>query len=102
MRRRDVVVIIISVIIVVIAGGLLYRYLAPPTKDSTIKVEIPHPVDPTFNQEQLNVLKNDVVDFSQDINPDEGQQQPSQPSDSNQSSAKPSLRGAESSQSTGR
>lgn len=69
MRRRDVTIIIISVIIVVVAVALLYRYFAPPTKGSGVQYTVPHPVNPNFNQEQLNVLKNDVVDYSQNINP---------------------------------
>lgn len=71
MKRRDVVVIIVSVVIFIIAAALLYRYLAPPTQGSGVQVIIPHPVDPNFNQEQLEVLKNDVVDYSQNISPAE-------------------------------
>ncbi len=51
-----------------VAVALLYRYLAPPTKGSGIQVTIPHKVNPNFNQEQLNVLKNDVVDYTVNIN----------------------------------
>ena len=69
MKRRDVIIIIVSVVILVIVGALLYRYLAPPSSNSGIQVVVPHPVDPNFNQKQLNVLKNDVVDFSQNITP---------------------------------
>lgn len=69
MKRRDIFIIIASVVVVLIVAGLLYRYLAPPSADSTIQVEIPHPVDPNFNEIQLNVLKHDVRDYSQDITP---------------------------------
>lgn len=69
MKKSSIVAIIFSVIIVVVGTALLYRYLAPPTKGSGVKYEVPHPVNPQFNQEQLNVLKNDVVDYSQNINP---------------------------------
>jgi hypothetical protein len=34
-----------------------------------VQVEVPHPVVPTFDQEQLNTLKNDVKDYSQDLTP---------------------------------
>lgn len=69
MKKRDIIIIIVSVVIVIIAGALLYRYLAPPTQGSGVKVVIPHPVDPNFNQEQLNVLKNDVTDYNLNITP---------------------------------
>lgn len=69
MKKRDITIIIVSVVIFIIAAALLYRYLAPPTQGSGVKVIIPHPVDSNFNQEQLNVLKDDVVDYSQNITP---------------------------------
>lgn len=69
MKRRDIIIIIVSAVILLIVGALLYRYLAPPTSDSGVEVVVPHPVDPNFNQEQLNVLKNDVTDYSQNITP---------------------------------
>lgn len=69
MKRRDITIIIVSFVIFIIAGALLYRYLAPPTQGSGVKVIIPHPVEPNFNQEQLNILKNDVTDYSQNITP---------------------------------
>jgi len=69
MRRKDIIIIIVSVIVVVIAVALLFQYFAPATKNSGIKYEVPHPVNPTFNQDQLKVLKNDVVDYSQNISP---------------------------------
>lgn len=77
MKRRDIITIIVSVVIFIIAAALLYRYLAPPTQGSGVKVIIPHPVDPNFNQEQLNVLKNDVTDYSQNIAPADSAQQSS-------------------------
>jgi LPS O-antigen subunit length determinant protein (WzzB/FepE family) len=69
MKRKNVVLIVSSVVMVLLAVALLYRYLAPPTKGSGIMVVVPHPVVPTFNQDQLNTLKNDTVDFSQNIAP---------------------------------
>lgn len=69
MKKRDIIIIIVSAVILVIVGALLYRYLAPPTSDSGVQVVVPHPVDPNFNQDQLNVLKNDVTDYSQNITP---------------------------------
>lgn len=88
MKRKNAVMIIISVVILVVSLALLYRYLFPPSPDSQVKVIIPRPVDPEFNQEQLNVLKNDVVDFSQDINPTDSsaQQTPAQSSTTPQNS----------------
>lgn len=69
MKRRDIMITIVSVIVFVVAAALLYRYLAPPTKGSGVQYTVPHPVDPNFNQDQLKVLKNDVVDYGQNINP---------------------------------
>lgn len=69
MKKKDIITIIISVIVLIVAVGLIYRYFVPPPKDSGIQVEVPHPADPTFNQEQLKVLKDDVRDFSQDLTP---------------------------------
>ena len=79
MKKKDIVIIVVSVGIFIVAAALLYRYFAPPTQGSGIKVIIPHPVDPNFNQEQLNVLKNDVTDYSQNIAPIDSTQ-PAQPS----------------------
>ncbi len=69
MKKRDIIIIIVSVVILVVVGALLYRYLAPPSSNSGIMVEVPHPVNPNFNQAQLNSLKNDVTDYSQNITP---------------------------------
>ncbi len=87
MKRKNAIIIILSVVILVVSLALLYRYLFPPSPDSQVKVIIPHPVDPNFNEEQLNVLKNDVVDFSQNINPTDSksQQAPDQSSSQTQS-----------------
>lgn len=41
MKKKDAIAIVISVVIIVIAGGLLYRYLAPPTQGSGVKVIVP-------------------------------------------------------------
>lgn len=69
MKRKDLITIIVSVVIFVVLIGIGYRYLVPAPKDSGIKVEVPHPVNPNFNQEQLNTLKTEVKDFSQDLTP---------------------------------
>ena len=70
MKRRDITVIIISIVALIIVAALLYRYLAPPSADSNIKVEVPAPVDPNFNTEQLNTLKSDKIKFyDKNINP---------------------------------
>lgn len=69
MKKKNNVLIVASIVLVLLALALLYRYLAPPTQGSGIMVTVPHPVVPTFNQEQLDVLKNDTVDFSQNIAP---------------------------------
>lgn len=68
MKKRDITLLIVSVLIFIVTLGLLYRYLVPPPKDSGITVVIPHPVDPNFNQEQLDQLKA-TTDFSQDLTP---------------------------------
>jgi hypothetical protein len=70
MKRRDITVIIVSVVVLIIVGALLYRYLAPPSSDSTIKVEVPAQVNPDFNNEELNTLKSDKIKFyDKNINP---------------------------------
>jgi len=75
MRKRNIITIIISVAFFIIAVALLYRYLAPPSPGSGVKVSVPAPVDPTFNQEQLNVLQNDVIDYNVDVDPVENKTQ---------------------------
>lgn len=69
MKKKDIITIVISVVVFIIALGFIYRYFVPPSKDSGIKVEVPHPVDPTFDQDQLKTLRNDVKDYSQDLTP---------------------------------
>lgn len=69
MNQKKIITIVSSVVLLVLVIALLYRYLAPPTQGSGVKVVVPHPVSPNFNQEQLNTLKNDVVDYSKNINP---------------------------------
>lgn len=71
MSKKNIIATIVSVVLLVLVIALLYRYLAPPTQGSGVKVIVPYPVNPNFNQEQLNVLKNDVVDYSKDINPND-------------------------------
>jgi len=68
MRKKNIITIIISAVAFIVAVALLYRYLAPPTKGSGIQVVVSAPVNPSFNQEQLNVLKADVVDYTVSIN----------------------------------
>jgi len=69
MKRKEILTIIISVAVVIMLLAFVYRYFVPAAKDSGIQVEVPRPVTPTFNQDQLNTLKNDVKDFSQDLTP---------------------------------
>lgn len=69
MKKKDVITLIIAVIVLIIALALLYRYLVPPSKNSGVVVEVPHPVDPQFNQTQLNTLKKDTRDYTQDLTP---------------------------------
>ena len=76
MKKRDIITIIISVVIFIVAAGLAYRYFVPPPKNSGIQVEVPHPVDSSFNQDQLNTLKNNVQDFSPDLTPKNNGNQP--------------------------
>lgn len=87
MRNRNIITIVVVFVVILLAGAVLYRYLAPPTKGSGIMVEVPHPVDPTFNQEQLNTLKNDVVDYSQNIAPKTSQLTPGNQANASQSVA---------------
>ncbi len=69
MKKRDVITLIVSVTILLIAGALIYRYFVPPSKDNGVQVEVPRPVESTFNQNQLSTLKNDVKDYTPDITP---------------------------------
>ena len=69
MKKRDIAVLVTSVAVFIVLIALIYRYFLPPTKNSGVMVTVPHPVKPTFNQDQLHVLKNDVKDYSQDIAP---------------------------------
>ncbi|MEI6581780.1 MAG: hypothetical protein WCN86_02810 [bacterium] len=69
MKKKNSIITIASVVIAIAAIALLYRYIAPPTKDSNIKYSVPHPVNPNFNSDQLKVLNGGVVDYSQNIKP---------------------------------
>lgn len=69
MKKQDIIKLITAVIIVLVFVSLLYRYLVPPAKDNGIKVEVPHPVQPSFNSSQLDTLKNNVKDYTPDITP---------------------------------
>lgn len=72
MKPRDIVIIVICVIIILVSGIILYSNFAPVPKDSGIMVEIPYPVNPEFNQEQLQKLKG-LTDYTIDlgqVNPD--------------------------------
>ncbi|MBI2798144.1 hypothetical protein HYX70_02450 [Candidatus Saccharibacteria bacterium] len=76
MKKKDIITLIIAVVIFIIALALLYRYIVPPPKNSGVMVEVPHPVEPTFNQGQLNTLKKDTTDFTQDLTPKGSSNQP--------------------------
>ena len=69
MKKKDIITIVISVVVFIVAIAFIYRYFVPPAKDTGIKVTVPHPVTPTFNQDQLKTLKTDVTDYSQDLTP---------------------------------
>jgi hypothetical protein len=68
MRKKNIITIVVAVTAFIVVGALLYRYIFPPTKGTGIQVTIPHKVNPNFNQEELGVLKNDVVDYTVNIN----------------------------------
>lgn len=76
MKRRDVITLVISVTILLIASSFIYRYFVPPAKDNGVQVEVPRTVETTFNQGQLETLKNDVKDFTPDITPTDSAAQP--------------------------
>ena len=70
MKRRDIISITFAVIVFVISAGLIYRYFAPPTADNSIKVTVPHKVDPTFDSNQIIQLTNPALqDYTPDITP---------------------------------
>lgn len=68
MKKRDIILVSVSVVVLVIVGALLYRYIAPPTKNSGIKYTVPHPVNPNFDTKQIVELKT-KTDYSQNISP---------------------------------
>jgi uncharacterized protein YxeA len=77
MQKKNIITIVISVVILIVALAFIYRYLVPAPKNSGIMVEVPYTVVPTFNQEQLDTLKRDVKDYSQNLTPvDNGGNQP--------------------------
>lgn len=89
MNKKNTIIIISTTAVVIAASALIYSYIAPPSKGTGITVEVPHPVTPTFNQAQLDILKNKVVDYSQNISPAATS---SSPNNSNSFNSKQSLR----------
>lgn len=74
MKKKDVIALIVSIVIFMVAGGLIYRFMVPPPKNTGIKVEIPHKVTVTFDAETIKVLsdtQNGVTDFTPSIEPDQ-------------------------------
>ena len=69
MNRRDIIKLVGSVVVVLVVIALIYRYLVPPAKNNGIEVVVPHPVNSSFNQTQLNTLRNKVTDYRPDITP---------------------------------
>jgi len=69
MKKRDILILVLSLTALIITVGLIYRYFIPPSKNSGVMVTIPYPISQTFNQNQLDVLKNNVKDYSQDLTP---------------------------------
>jgi hypothetical protein len=76
MKKRDITLLVVAVLIVIVTLALIYRYIIPPPKDTGITVIVPHPVDPNFNQQQLDTLKNKTTDFSADITPKDSGNKP--------------------------
>lgn len=76
MKKRDIITLIISVVILLIAGALIYRYIVPPAKDNGVQVVVPRPVQTSFNEQELDTLKNDVTDFTPDITPTDSAAKP--------------------------
>ncbi len=76
MKKRDIITLVVSVVILLIAGALIYRYFVPPAKDNGVQVVVPRPVQATFNQQQLDTLKNNVTDFTPDITPTDSAAKP--------------------------
>lgn len=78
MKKKDIVALVVSIAIFMVAGGLIYRYVVPPPKNTGIKVEIPHKVTTTFKENEykgiINTLTdttNGVTDFTPSIDPDQ-------------------------------
>ncbi len=76
MKKRDIITLIVSVVILLIAGALIYRYFVPPSQNNGVQVVVPRPVQTTFDQQQLDTLKNDVTDFTPDITPTDSAAKP--------------------------
>jgi flagellar basal body-associated protein FliL len=76
MKKRDIITLVVSVVILLIAGALIYRYFVPPSQNNGVQVVVPRPVQTTFDQQQLDTLKNDVTDFTPDITPTDSAAKP--------------------------
>mgnify|MGYP003534536541 CR=1 FL=1 len=76
MKKRDIITLVVSVVVLLIAGALIYRYLVPPSQNNGVQVVVPRPVQTTFDQQQLDTLKNDVTDFTPDITPTDSAAKP--------------------------
>lgn len=87
MKKKNIVMIVVLVTVFAVILALSYRYIFPPSPDSQVKVSIPHPVNSEFDQKQLDTLRNNVVDFSQNINPIEGRTKATTPTRQNKPQA---------------
>jgi flagellar basal body-associated protein FliL len=76
MKKRDIITLVVSVVVLLIAGALIYRYFVPPSQNNGVQVVVPRPVQTTFDQQQLDTLKNDVTDFTPDITPTDSAAKP--------------------------
>ena len=76
MKKRDIITLIISVVILLIAAALLYRYFVPPARNSGVQVEVPRPVETSFDKASIDTLKNNTRDFTPDITPTESAARP--------------------------
>lgn len=73
MKKKDIITLVISIAIFMVAGGFIYRYMAPPPKNTGIKVIIPHKVTTTFDTETIKLLRDPekgVTDFTPSFDPD--------------------------------
>ena len=70
MKKKDIISLIVACVIFVFVLAMIYRFFFPATKDDSIKVIVPRPIETTFNESDVNNLNNpNLVDPTPDLTP---------------------------------